>query len=55
VEEFYGTLYGTKVAPFPQFLWGVVFHCLRSFFFLKRELQVQVCTITSEKWWKNGN
>jgi hypothetical protein len=20
---------GTKVAPFPEYMWGVVFHCLR--------------------------
>jgi len=23
----------TKVAPFPEFMWGVFFHSLRSFFF----------------------
>jgi len=27
------TVLGTKVAPFPYLMWGVVFHCLRSFFF----------------------
>jgi hypothetical protein len=29
VEEFYGT----KVDPFPFLVWGVIFHCLRTFFF----------------------
>jgi hypothetical protein len=24
---------GTKVAPFPYLIWGVIFHCLRSSFF----------------------
>jgi len=28
------TVPDTKVAPFPLLMWGVVFHCLRSFFFL---------------------